>query len=127
MSQIQSSSGLIVKDLRRWLEEEAVSKSDNSQKGRDLEMIESRSSVQLATFDQYRSQLFSLAYRMLGSVAEAEDMLQETFIRWQTEEGRSGLSARIPRHGHQPGVHQPLAIGPSATRRIHWPVAFLSP
>src|SRR6266852_3120614 len=40
-------------------------------------------SVRLATFDQYRSLLFSVAYRMLGSVADAEDMLQETFIRWQ--------------------------------------------
>jgi RNA polymerase sigma-70 factor (ECF subfamily) len=35
------------------------------------------------TFYQYRSLLFSIAYRMLGSVADAEDMLQETFIRWQ--------------------------------------------
>jgi RNA polymerase sigma-70 factor (ECF subfamily) len=40
-------------------------------------------STRLATFDQYRSLLFSIAYRMLGSVADAEDMLQETFIRWQ--------------------------------------------
>jgi RNA polymerase sigma-70 factor (ECF subfamily) len=40
-------------------------------------------SISLATFDQYRSLLFSIAYRMLGSVADAEDMLQETFIRWQ--------------------------------------------
>jgi len=39
--------------------------------------------VRLATFDEYRSLLFSIAYRMLGSVADAEDMLQETFIRWQ--------------------------------------------
>jgi RNA polymerase sigma-70 factor (ECF subfamily) len=39
--------------------------------------------VRLATFDQYRSLLFSIAYRMLSSVADAEDMLQETFIRWQ--------------------------------------------
>jgi RNA polymerase sigma-70 factor, ECF subfamily len=37
----------------------------------------------LATFDQHRGLLFSVAYRMLGSVADAEDMLQETFIRWQ--------------------------------------------
>ena len=39
--------------------------------------------TRLATFDQYRSLLFGIAYRMLSSVADAEDMVQETFIRWQ--------------------------------------------
>src|ERR1700674_3003223 len=39
--------------------------------------------ARLATFSQYRGLLFSVAYRMLGSVADTEDMLQETFIRWQ--------------------------------------------
>ncbi len=34
-------------------------------------------------FFQYRDLLFSIAYQMLGSAADAEDMLQETFIRWQ--------------------------------------------
>ena len=43
----------------------------------------SETAVRLATFDQYRGLLFSVAYRMLGSVADAEDMLQESFIRWQ--------------------------------------------
>jgi RNA polymerase sigma-70 factor, ECF subfamily len=38
--------------------------------------------IRLATFDQYRGLLFSIAYRMLGTIADAEDMLQETFIRW---------------------------------------------
>lgn len=37
----------------------------------------------LAAFSQYRALLFSIAYRMLGSVADAEDMLQDAFIRWQ--------------------------------------------
>jgi len=37
----------------------------------------------VATFHQYRDLLFSIAYRMLSSAADAEDMLQETFIRWQ--------------------------------------------
>jgi RNA polymerase sigma-70 factor (ECF subfamily) len=45
--------------------------------------IDAAAPVRLATFDQYRGLLFSVAYRMLGSVADAEDMLQETFIRWQ--------------------------------------------
>jgi len=40
-------------------------------------------SIRLAMFEQYRGLLFSIAYRMLGTVADAEDMLQETFIRWQ--------------------------------------------
>ncbi|HTJ28396.1 MAG TPA: sigma-70 family RNA polymerase sigma factor [Candidatus Limnocylindria bacterium] len=39
--------------------------------------------VSLATFDEHRGLLFSIAYRMLGSVTDAEDMLQEAFIRWQ--------------------------------------------
>jgi RNA polymerase sigma-70 factor, ECF subfamily len=37
----------------------------------------------LDTFNQHRGLLFSIAYRMLGSRSDAEDMLQETFIRWQ--------------------------------------------
>lgn len=40
-------------------------------------------SVRLATFDQYRSLLFSIAYRMLGSIADTEDILQDAFIKWQ--------------------------------------------
>lgn len=38
----------------------------------------------LETFETYRPLLFSIAYRMLGSVMEAEDMVQETFLRCQT-------------------------------------------
>jgi RNA polymerase sigma-70 factor (ECF subfamily) len=37
----------------------------------------------LATFNQHRALLLSVAYRMLGSRADAEDMVQETFLRWQ--------------------------------------------
>jgi RNA polymerase sigma-70 factor, ECF subfamily len=33
-------------------------------------------------FQAYRYLLFSIAYRMLGSVMEAEDGVQETFLRW---------------------------------------------
>ncbi len=34
-------------------------------------------------FDRYRPLLFSIAYRMLGSVTDAEDIVQEAFVRWQ--------------------------------------------
>ena len=37
----------------------------------------------LEIFQQYRSLLFGIAYRMLGSITEAEDILQEAWIRWQ--------------------------------------------
>lgn len=34
-------------------------------------------------FEDVRPLLFSLAYRMLGSAAEAEDVVQDSFLRWQ--------------------------------------------
>ncbi|MFJ1752881.1 RNA polymerase sigma factor SigJ [Kitasatospora sp. NPDC088134] len=33
-------------------------------------------------FEANRRRLFSLAYRMLGSAAEAEDVVQDTYLRW---------------------------------------------
>ena len=35
-----------------------------------------------ASFDPLRPKLMRVAYRMLGSVADAEDVVQEAFIRW---------------------------------------------
>ena len=34
-------------------------------------------------FESHRPLLFSIAYRMLGSVAEAEDIVQEAYLRWR--------------------------------------------
>ena len=56
--------------------------------------MNAETSIMLATFDQYRGLLFSIAYRMLGSVAGAEDILQEAFIRWQQSQQEEIRSPR---------------------------------
>jgi RNA polymerase sigma-70 factor (ECF subfamily) len=46
----------------------------------------------VVAFEEQRGYLFSIAYRLLGSVSDAEDVLQEAFLRWdraQHEEVRS--------------------------------------
>jgi RNA polymerase sigma-70 factor, ECF subfamily len=36
------------------------------------------------TFEEHRRMLFGIAYRMLGSVSDAEDILQEAWLRWDS-------------------------------------------
>ena len=51
----------------------------------DRQKKTSRSSVltNREIFARYRSKLHAIAYRMLGTVGDAEDMVQEAFIKWQ--------------------------------------------
>jgi RNA polymerase sigma-70 factor, ECF subfamily len=43
-----------------------------------------------ASFEPHRRHLMALAYRMLGSLAEAEDAVQEAYLRWH-KTGRAGV------------------------------------
>src|SRR5215831_1324567 len=49
---------------------------------RDLEIGESDDG--LSAFAPLRPRLFGIAYRMLGSAAEAEDVVQDVWMRWQS-------------------------------------------
>ncbi|MEU8480723.1 RNA polymerase sigma factor SigJ [Streptomyces hygroscopicus] len=39
--------------------------------------------AELADFEQQRGRLWAVAYRITGSVADADDAVQETWLRWQ--------------------------------------------
>ncbi len=56
--------------------EQVSTKLGDSSEGAEAE-------ARLMAFSQYRGLLFSIAYRMLSSVADAEDILQEAYMRWQ--------------------------------------------
>lgn len=43
-------------------------------------------------FEQHRTELVRVAYRMLGSIAEAEDVVQDAFLRWDGA-ARGGIEA----------------------------------
>jgi RNA polymerase sigma-70 factor (ECF subfamily) len=49
---------------------------------------DSVSAVDAATFEGVRPRLFGIAYRVLGGAAEAEDAVQDTWIRWQRTDRR---------------------------------------
>ena len=39
--------------------------------------------AELDEFEEQRGRLFGIAYRMLGSATDAEDVLQDAWLRWQ--------------------------------------------
>ena len=47
-----------------------------------------------ASFEPHRRRLLGLAYRMLGSMAEAEDAVQEAYLRWHGADRASVANAR---------------------------------
>ena len=47
-----------------------------------------------AAFERHRAQLTGLAYRMLGSMAEAQDIVQEAYLRWHAVDRDEVVDAR---------------------------------
>ncbi|MCK9520431.1 MAG: sigma-70 family RNA polymerase sigma factor [Dehalococcoidia bacterium] len=48
----------------------------------------------LSDFQEHRGALFGIAYRMLGSASEAEDIVQEAWLRWQSTDPTEVRSPR---------------------------------
>src|SRR5215472_839008 len=53
-----------------------------------------RKGNQAEAFEQYRMLLFSIAYRMTGSASDAEDLVQETYLRYQANESSQIVSLK---------------------------------
>ena len=80
------------------------------------------SDPRLDAFRDHRALLFSIAYRMLGSVADAEDLVQEAYLRWlkaDTSDVRSAkdfLAATVTRlavdHLRSARVRREVYVGP---------------
>jgi RNA polymerase sigma-70 factor (ECF subfamily) len=58
----------------------------------------------VAVFDEHRRRIFGIGYRMLGTVADAEDIVQETWIRWQNAD--------------RDGIHDPAAFLATIATRL---------
>ena len=59
---------------------------------RDVDM----SDMSEGAFALHRSLLFTVAYEMLGSAADAEDVVQETWLRWADVDHGRGTRLRAP-------------------------------
>jgi RNA polymerase sigma-70 factor (ECF subfamily) len=68
---------------------------------------------QTRVFLEHRELLFSIVYNMLGSVADTEDVLQETWLSWSTREGIENPRAYLVRIA----VNAALARRTSINRR----------
>jgi RNA polymerase sigma factor (sigma-70 family) len=70
----------------------------------DVSEVENATMPGLSAFLSARPRLFGIAYRMLGSAAEAEDIVQDVWVRWQATDWSQ--------------VRNPLAFLVAATTRL---------
>src|SRR5262249_1164896 len=85
-------------------------------------MIMAQDDEAARTFEPHRRRLTGLAYRMLGSFAEAEDIVQEAYLRWHNanrstvDDPRAYLSSTVARlcldHLKSARVRRESYVGP---------------
>ena len=56
-------------------------------------------SIDAERFEEYRPLMFSIAYRMLGSITEAEDIVQDAYLRYQAASPERIVSHKAPEVG----------------------------
>ncbi|WP_093840299.1 RNA polymerase sigma-70 factor [Streptomyces aidingensis] len=61
-----------------------------------------------AVFEEHRDRLFGIAYRMLGSVADAEDLVQDAWLKW----------AGVDRPVDRPGAYLARTVTNLALNRL---------
>ena len=63
-------------------------------------------------FEELRPLLFSIAYRILGSVSEAEDAVQETWLRYAGLRDGAPVDQGVPVGRRDPDLDRRAALGP---------------
>jgi hypothetical protein len=74
----------------------------------------------LSAFAPVRPRLFGIAYRMLGSAAEAEDVVQDVWLRWQST-NRNAVENRP--HTWRPQLHDCVSTLSSPHNRAAKPMS----
>ncbi|MEI5009207.1 sigma-70 family RNA polymerase sigma factor [Streptomyces sp. PmtA] len=70
----------------------------------------------VAVFEQHRPRLFGIAYRVLGRAADAEDVVQEVWLRWQ----KTDRSAVVSPVAFLSRTTTRLAINVAQSARVRW-------
>ena len=76
-------------------------------------------STQVTEFESLRPHLMAVAYRLTGTVADAEDIVQEAWLRWDRQDSViTDLRAWLTTRG-EPAGSGPVAVGCAPQGGLH--------